>query len=132
MQRVVPKDTVIANGGSLSSQTTGTYGTPGGGIDSAGLMLVGLEMPAAWTAADITFQASRDGTTFKNVFNADGTEFKITAPPADAMIPLAGEIDTLAWRFIKVRSGISGATVNQVAERTITLLFREQRAGRYV
>ena len=127
MQHVVRKDTTIAEAASLSSQTTGTHGTPGGGIDAAGLMLVGVELPAACTAADITLQASSDGTTFKNVFNADGTEFKITAPPAGSMIPLAGILDTMGMRFIKVRSGTSGAPVAQAAARTVSLLFREQR-----
>ena len=126
MQHVVRKDTVIAEAASLSSQTTGTHGTPGGGIDVAGLMLVGVELPATWTAADITLQASSDGTTFKNVFNADGTEFKITAPPAGSMIPLAGILDTMGMRFIKVRSGTAAVPVNQLAARTIRLLFRDQ------
>lgn len=133
MQHVVPKDTTIANGASLSSQTTGVHGTPGGGIDAEGLALVGVEMPAAWTAAAMTFQVSSNGLagSFKNVKNADGTEFTLVVE-ADDMIPLAGLIDTLGWRFIKVRSGTKAAAVNQLAARTVRLLFREQRAGEYI
>lgn len=129
MQHLVPKDTTIANGASLSSQTTGAHGTPGGGIDAAGLALVGVEFPAAWTAADLTFQASATGVagTFKDVFLADGTELKLVSPVADRVVPLPadGAQATLALRFIKVRSGTKAAAVPQLAERTIRLLFRQ-------
>jgi len=130
MQHVVRKDTTIAIGTSLSSQTTGTHGTPGGGIDAAGLALCAVRLPTGWTDAAVTFAVSMDGTTFDPVFNPDGTEFTLTAPvgnPAPRFVPLAPFIDTFGWRFIKVRSGTSGAAVNQAAARTVSLLFREQR-----
>lgn len=130
MQHVVRKDTVIASGASLSSQTTGTHGLPGGGIDAAGLALCAVRLPAGWTAAVVTFAVSMDGTTFDPVYNPDGTEFQLAEPagnPVPRFVPLAPFIDTFGWRFIKVRSGTSGAPVNQAADRTVSLLFREQR-----
>lgn len=128
MTHPVKKETTIASGAALSSQTTGTYGTSHGGINMAGLTLVALDMPAVWTAADITFQESSDGVTYRNVFNADGTEFKITLPLANQKIPLA-DLDTAGWRFIKVRSGTAAAPVNQGAERIIGLIGRDLDAG---
>lgn len=59
----------IASGQSVSST-----------IDAGGLRfkLVSVEVPAEWTAADIGFQVSRDGTTFAPLFyDADGTRARV-------------------------------------------------------
>ena len=57
----------IANGASLSGALDLNERTP-----------VALLMPAAWTAASITFQASFDNSTFYNVFTAAGGEYTLT------------------------------------------------------
>lgn len=100
---------VIANGASLS-----------GAVELDGL-LVGIQMPTAWTAAGITFQASADGTNFFDVKDSAGTEVSLTAA-ASTYITL----DPAARNFkaIKVRSGTSAAAVNQGAERVLVLMRR--------
>ena len=123
MQHVVPKDTVIAAGASLSSQITGTHGTPGGGVDMEGQALVGIEMPSAWTAASVSLSVSSDGVNFKTALKEDGTEWSASVA-ASQSLPISPLLSA-SWRFIKVRSGTSGAAVNQAAERTIRLLSRE-------
>lgn len=105
---------VIANAASLSAE-----------VDLEGFKLIAIEMPAAWTAANLTFQASSvTGGTFANVHDDAGVEVAVTAAASrviglDATLP-----DLTAIRFLKIRSGTSGVPVNQGAERTLTLILK--------
>jgi len=111
------QDVVIANGQSLS----GTIALGAGGERQ----LVGLQMPAAWTAASLTFAVSFDGTTFVPLY-WDGAEYTILAAGgAAASLGVSLEPSAFAgWPFVRVRSGTSGAPVNQGAERTLKALAR--------
>jgi hypothetical protein len=82
--------------------------------------LQGIYMPAAWTTAAITLQASdASGGTFRDVYDNAGTEESITAA-ASQYISLYP--DTFAGvRFIKIRSGTSATPVTQAAARTLIL-----------
>jgi len=82
---------------------------------------VALQMPAAWTTANLTVQASFDGTTFTDVYSDDGTEKVITAA-ASRWIYL-NITQFLGVRQIKLRSGTSGSPVSQGAARTIYLIY---------
>jgi hypothetical protein len=103
---------VIANGASLS-----------GAVAIHPNSLVGIVMPADWTAANLTFQVSHDdGTTFNNLYDKDGTEVTVTAAD-DRYITL----EPALWagiRHLKVRSGTAGTPVNQGAARTLQLVAR--------
>lgn len=109
----------IANGASLSDEKT------------AGLSgdIVGIVMPTAWTAADITFESPlQDGATFGQIVGADGNPIKITAPPASTTVLfLAGTEPRLPGRF-KIRSGTTAVPVNQGAARTLGIII--DRGGR--
>ena len=83
--------------------------------------LVGIIMPAAWTAAALTFQGSQDGVNFFNIYDA-GTERQI-ATDASRALSLT-HTDWLAFPFLKIRSGTSGAAVNQLATRNLTIIRR--------
>lgn len=109
-------DANIANGASLSQAIENI----GLGAASA---LVGIEMPAAWTAANLTFQVSFDGDTYKDLYDKDGNEVTVTA----AASRYIGLIPSLfaGIRHLKVRSGTSGTPVNQGAARTLRLVVRE-------
>lgn len=78
-----------------------------------------IYMPAAWTAADLSFLASFDGITYGNL-EYEGTEVKLT--------PAAGDVQVLdhfkfkAVRYLKLRSGLAAAEVAQAATRTFTLV----------
>lgn len=101
----------IASGESLS-----------GVIDCLGYTLVGLQMPAAWTAAVLTFQASIDGATYADLYDEDGAEVTVQADASRAIV-----LDPASWagfRYLRIRSGTSAAAVNQDAERSITLSLR--------
>jgi hypothetical protein len=107
----------IANGASLSDaqQVSGR--------------LVGIVIPAAWTAAAITFQGSQDGTNYFDIWdNATATAAERTI--ASAGVPTAGgrllSLDLTDWlgvNYLKVRSGVAGAAVNQGAARLLGLVL---------
>jgi hypothetical protein len=102
---------IIANGQSLSA-AIGLGATP----------LHAIAMPAAWDAAALTFQGSIDGATWLELTNASGSAISVTAAAGQLIV-----LDPTLWRavnFIKVRSGTSGAPVNQTAQRTLTLILR--------
>jgi hypothetical protein len=91
--------------------------------------LVGLMIPAAWTAAAITFSASQDGTTYADLWETStGTAVERTI--ASANIPTAATrflslnlSDWVGVNWLKVRSGTSASAVNQAAARSITLVL---------
>ncbi|CAK0772595.1 conserved hypothetical protein [Gammaproteobacteria bacterium] len=105
-------DVVIANGESLS-----------GAVQLGGAELIGVVMPAAWTAANLTLQVSADGTTFNNLYDVDGNEVPITAA-ASRYINLL-PINFVGFQWIKVRSGTSGTPVAQGAARTIGIVAED-------
>lgn len=110
--QITTKTVTIANGASLS--------------DAADLgtgRLVGIIMPAAWSAAALTFQANADnGATFYDVYD-DATERTISQSGAAAARFLALPLsDWLGMRGVKVRSGTGASPVNQGAARTIILV----------
>lgn len=83
--------------------------------------IIAIQMPSSWTAADITFEVSYDGTTYVPLY-WDGSEFTASAA---ASYGLSLEPAVLAgWPFVKLRSGTSGTPVNQAAERELTVLIR--------
>lgn len=102
----------IANGASLS----GVAAIPPGFSVSA------VIMPGTWTAAELTFQAAHDNSTFGNVYDVAGTEYKSQAA-ASRWIAI-DPVDLLAAPFVKVRSGTSGAAVSQGGDRVLILVLR--------
>jgi hypothetical protein len=106
------QDVTIAASASLS----GAARLPNGHV------LVGIVMPAAWTAANLTFQASEDGAAYANLYDENGNEVTVTAAAA-RYIRLA-PADWCAAPFLKVRSGAAASAVNQAAARTLTLITR--------
>lgn len=110
--------------------TIGAGASLSGAVKLGQKTLVGVGMPSAWTAADITFQASQDGgATFGEFETADGlaadavAPFQIHSPAASQFIAF----DPTRFRgvnAIKVRSGTVGTPVNQVAQATLTLMVR--------
>lgn len=102
-----PIDATILSGASLSD-----------GVNLAGHILCGVYMPAGWTAAGISFQASIDGVTFVDMYAA-GAELT-SAAGASQYVALDSSV-FLGVRAIKVRSGTAGVPVNQGADRALVL-----------
>lgn len=101
----------IANGASLSAAVT-----------LAGKGVIRLNMPATWTAANLTFQVSVDNVTYFDLYDKTGTEYTVTAAVSRSIImPPA---DFVGMNYLKIRSGTSGTPVNQGASRDITVITR--------
>lgn len=101
----------IASGQSLS-----------GAIDLSRWSPVAIQLPAAWTPANVTFQASHDDMTFADVYEVNG---EVTYPAAAGRY-LALDVATFAgMRFLKVRSGTAATPVNQAAARTLVVILRD-------
>lgn len=92
------------------------------------LTLVGISMPAAWTAADLTFQVSPDGgTTWQELFDGAGNAIDIKVAAGQFIMPLASP--SYGWRginMIQVRSGTAGVPVNQAADRIVNIVTRSE------
>lgn len=100
----------IASGASVS-----------GDLDLGTARLGRIVMPAAWTAADLTFQASYDGTAWNNLYDNVGGEYKVVAAASRSMLlPL---VDMLSVRYLRLRSGTSATPVVQAAARSIVLVL---------
>lgn len=83
---------------------------------------IGILMPAAWDAANLTFQGSVDGAAFSNVYDSSGNELTVTAA-ASRYICLDPTV-FVGLNQIKVRSGTNGTPVNQTAARALTIVTR--------
>jgi hypothetical protein len=101
---------VIANGESLSTAAHIGSGT-----------LVGIQLPT-FTSAKLTFQGSADGVTYVECVDASAAAVEYAA--STGAIYIKAPADLAGVPYIKVRSGTSGAAVNQAAERTITLVVK--------
>lgn len=102
-------DVVIANGAAISAA-----------VDLGLATALGVQMPAAWTAAGLYVLVSADGVTYGPVSDKAGTPLAM-AVVASECVSLDREV-TRPWRYLKLVSGAAGADVNQGAARTIKLL----------
>lgn len=107
---------------SLASVTIAAGASLSGAIDLATMRLSGIVVPAAWTTANLTFQASADGATFNDLYDALGGEYtvQVGGPARHLQLPLA---DFLGLRWLKLRSGTAAAAVNQAGGRTLGLVL---------
>lgn len=112
----VLRTVAIAAGASLSGE-----------VNLEGYELEAVHMPAAWDAANLTFQAAiQKGGVYQNVHDDAGTEIAVTAAAARA-IPIGTALKRLnGLHFIRVRSGTSGLPVAQAAAREIVLALKEK------
>lgn len=103
-----------------------------GAVNCEGSSLAAVILPPDWTTADITFQASADGTNWFNVFDAAENEVTILQATANvdgegAYLGQYTALDPTLFRGVgrlKVRSGTSGTPVTQTgANKTVTLVF---------
>lgn len=99
----------IASGASLS-----------GAVDlGANFSMARITMPAAWTAAGLSFQTSADGVTYNEMLD-DALSPVSAAVAANSDFALNRDV----WRgvrYLKIRSGTSGTPVNQGADRAIVI-----------
>jgi hypothetical protein len=102
--------------------TISTDGFLSGAITLTKLSPVRLNMPAAWTTANLTFQVSEDGTTFRNLYDDAGSETTVTAAASRSII--VDPLDFIGVGALKIRSGTAASTVGQAATRVIEVVYR--------
>ncbi len=83
-------------------------------------MIVGIQMPAAWDAADLTFQASADGVTYNDVYDFQGNEVDVKT--AASRYVTLDEPKIGPW--IKIRSGTTGSHVNQTLDSILSVVMQ--------
>lgn len=105
-----PIDVLISDGTSISAS-----------INLGGRKPVGVLVPASWTAADITFQSSVDGTNFYDVYDVDGAELTVTVA-SSRIVAIASGDSLCMGPYVKVRSGTTGTPVNQSGDITLQLI----------
>jgi hypothetical protein len=100
--------------------SSGTSLTPA--VNFGGLRLFGIVMPSVWTAANLTFQISPDGSTWYNLYDASGNEFTVTAA-ASRYIYLDPTVFP-AMQYVKARSGASASAVAQAQDSVLQFVLR--------
>ncbi len=94
-----------------------------------GKRLVAIIMPAGWTTAAITLQASVDGTLYGSVFSAAGVEWTIASanvtPDKYIWLTTNGQSTDapIYANNLKIRSGTKASAVTQGADRVLTLVL---------
>jgi len=83
---------------------------------------VAIFMPAAWQAAAISFQGSIDGTNFYDLYDDGGNQISLTVAQQRTVVLAAGALAGVP--YLKFRSGLTGAAVDQTAERVLTVMLR--------
>jgi hypothetical protein len=107
------KTATIASGGSLSGLVQ---------IDEA--KYIGIVMPSEWTAADLTFQVSMDGSEWVDLYDDTGAEVTVTAGANRAIGIDVASLALTPWQYITIRSGTSALAVNQAAARTLYVVCK--------
>ena len=104
----------IASGQSLSSS-----------VQLNGGFVEGFYMPAGWDAAVVSFLVSETDANYVPLIDALGVEMQIAVAAGRAIQLPLGSLH--GWNWLQLRSGTSGAAVNQTANRTLTLITRPYR-----
>ena len=89
------------------------------GVEAEGMLLCGIQFPAAMTGSTITFDFSMDNSTFVDVKETDGTDVSYTVSAGDIV-----RVDPSGWAFASngyIRVTSDG---NEAADRKIILHFR--------
>lgn len=112
---------LVARGATPTTQTvTIANGAAISGNVELTAPMFGIDMPAAWTAADLTFQVSADGGTYSDLYDELGVETNVKAAASRA-IRFTNPGQWLGVRFLRIRSGTAAAPVNQGGARVLTL-----------
>ena len=92
-------------------------------IDLGDNRLHRIAMPSQWTTAALSFQVSSDGVNFNDFFDKNGEiSLLATTVVAASRSILVDQAAFYGVRYLKIRSGTTGATVNQSAARALTLV----------
>ena len=89
------------------------------GVQTEGMLLCGVQFPAAMTGSTISFDFAMDNSTWVDVKETDGTDVSYTVSVGDIV-----RVDPSGWAFASngyIRVTSDG---NEAADRSLTLHFR--------
>ena len=89
------------------------------GVQTEGMLLCGIQFPAAMTGSNISFDFAMDNSTWVDVKETDGTDVTYTVSAGDLL-----RVDPSGWAFASngyIRITSDG---NEAADRSLTLHFR--------
>ena len=89
------------------------------GVQAEGMLLCGIQFPAAMTGSNISFDFSMDNSSFVDVKETDGSDVSYTVSVGDIV-----RVDPSGWAFAS--NGFLRVTSdgNEAADRKIILHFR--------
>ena len=89
------------------------------GVEAEGMLLCGIQFPAAMTGTAITFDFAMDNSTWADVLETDGSAVSYTVSAGDVV-----RVDPSGWGFAS--NGYIRLTSNgtEAADRAIILHFR--------
>ena len=105
----------------ILSATIGAGTSLSGSVRIGSGEVVGLMVPT-WDSAAVTFQGSHDDSTFSDVHDSAGVEVSIPASTGNRAFQAPAALK--GFEFIKIRSGTSGAAVNQTVAETIQVIVK--------
>jgi hypothetical protein len=91
-------------------------------INLGGETIVGIIFPPVWSIASATFQVSVDGTNWHDLYDESG-EVTVSSASSTRAVSL-DPVKTFPYPYVKLRSGTSGTPVNQVSNRTLTIVAK--------
>ncbi len=92
-------------------------------LNLGGLRLFGIVMPALWTPACLTFRTSFDnGASWFDLYDANGNELSVITGVSRFIA--IDPVNFAAIHMIRLRSGTSGASVNQSQDAVLQLVLR--------
>ncbi len=91
-------------------------------VDLGAQRLHRIALPAGWTAAAISFQSSFDGSSWADLYDANGEVTLAAAVVAANRAIVVDPAPFLGIRYLKIRSGTAATPVNQAAQRDLTLV----------
>ena len=89
------------------------------GVKTDGMLLCGVEFPAAMTGSNITFDFSMDNSAFIDVVETDGTETTYTVSAGNIL-----RVDPSGWAFASNGYLRVSSNGTEAADRKIVLHFR--------
>ena len=90
------------------------------GVKTDGMLLCGVQFPAAMTGSSVTFDFSFDGSTWVDVVETDGTAVSYTVTAGDVV-----RVDPSGWAFATAGSLRVTSDATEAADRKIQLIFKQ-------
>ena len=90
------------------------------GVKTEGMLLCGVQFPAAMTGSAITFDFSMDNSTWIDVKETDGTEVSYSVSAGNVV-----RVDPSGWAFASTGFLRITSASSEAADRTINLIFKQ-------